>query len=98
MAAQGETINLPEGVWVLISATGVDVSAASWSVKGHSTVTVKAMASEVAPTDFKGSHDYAPGQGEKNATLADLWPDITPVRIYAQAQTGNSSITCNHAA
>lgn len=98
MAAQEKDFALPAGTWVLITESGTAHSVATWSNKGHSPVTLKAMASETPPTDFKGSHDYAPGQGEALRTLAELWPGITPAYLYANAQTGNGIISCSHAA
>lgn len=98
MAVQGDTIQLPAGVWVLISESGVAHDTATWQNKGHSTATLMAMPTETPPTSFAGSVDYTPGFGESNKLLSELWPNITPAYLYAMAQTGNSSMTCNHAA
>lgn len=97
--AYEDLIHIQAGeTWVLISESGTAITAAVWSNKGHSTAILKAMATETPPTDRKGSHDYAPGQGEDtNKDLSVLWPGITPAYLYALAPTGNTQMSCSHA-
>lgn len=79
--AQNTEIALPRDTWVLL--TDADVTSLTFQVFGSGPIYVAGAASATAPTDFTTSLVYRSGQGEINKTMADMYPGITAVRVYA---------------
>lgn len=79
---QNTTINLTAGAWTQL--TDADVSSITFQNKGGYYILVKATTDTTAPTSDAGSIRYNPGQGERNATMADLFPGISGAdRLWA---------------
>ena len=83
--AQNTTLNIPVKTWTQL--TDADVSAITFQNIGGYHILVKATTDTTAPTDQLGAIRYNPGQGERNATVSDLFPGITGAdRLWAYAE------------
>lgn len=92
--AQNTTVDLPANEWVQL--TDADVTSMTFQNIGGSHMLVKGAASAATPTNFTGCIRYNPGQGELNTALADLFPGISAVRVYAYSP-GGVSVMVSHA-
>ena len=75
MAARNTTLTLTQDDWTQL--TDNDVTAITFQNLGPGDILVKSTTDTTKPTDFTGAIRYASGQGERNATLADLFPGLT---------------------
>lgn len=92
--AQNTTVNLASNEWTQL--TDADVTAITFQNIGGSHMLVKGTTGATAPTEFTGCIRYNPGQGELNTALADLFPGIAAVRVYAYSP-GGVSVMVSHA-
>ena len=79
--AQNTTITLSANTWTQI--TDADVSSITFQNTGNQFVLIKGTTGATAPTDTTGAVRYNPGQGERNASLSDLFPGIAAARVWA---------------
>jgi len=92
--AQNTTLIIPAKTWTQL--TDADVTSITFQNTAGYHILVKGTTSASAPTDDDGAIRYNPGQGERNATLSDLFPGISAVRVYAYAPTG-AEVMVSHA-
>jgi hypothetical protein len=94
--AQNTTISIPAFTWTQL--TDADVTSITFQVMPSGFyVYIKATTDTTAPTDLSGSIKYSPGQGERNVSIADLFPGITGAdRVWAYARE-NASVMVSHA-
>lgn len=93
--AQNTDKTLAAGAWTQL--TDADVSSITFQNKSGDYILVKGTATASAPTTVDGAVRYNPGQGEKNASLSDLFPGVASVaRVYAYAPTG-AEVMVSHA-
>lgn len=79
--AQNTNITVTGGAWTQL--TNANTNSITFQSLGGRTLYVKGTTGAVAPTDFDGALRYEKGEGELNQVLADLWPGISAVRVYA---------------
>lgn len=84
--AQNTSIELTAGAWTQL--TDADVTAITFQNTGGQFILVKGTTSASAPTSTDAAIRYNPGQGEMNTALADLFPGISAVRVYAYSDAG----------
>lgn len=82
--AQNTTITIPANAWTEI--TDANVTAITFQNTGSSFALVKGTTG-AAPTDNLGAIRYNPGQGERNVTMADLFPGATLNRVWVYAES-----------
>lgn len=93
--AQNTTKNLAAGTWTQL--TDANVSTITFQNISGNFVLVLATVGANAPSNASGALRYNPGQGERNASLTDLFPGISGAnRVYAWAQDG-ASVVVSHA-
>jgi hypothetical protein len=92
--AQNTTILVPALTWTEL--TNDDVTSITFQNRTGYPVFVKGTEDDTAPSDASGAIRYNPGQGELNVELADLFPGITAVRLWAFAEIA-SEVTVSHA-
>lgn len=92
--AQNTDVVLPIATWTQL--TDADVTSITFQNKSGGYILVKGTTSASAPTDDDGAIRYNPGQGELNTALADLFPGIAAVRVYAYAPNG-AEVLVSHA-
>lgn len=92
---QNTTVSLVEDTWTQL--TDGDVTAITFQVQRGDDVLVKGTVGAVAPTDNDGAVLYNTGQGEKNATLADLFPGVAATRVYANSLSGEGRVMVSNA-
>lgn len=92
--ARNTTVTLTAGAWTAISDTGGAITALTFQNRGlagneilEPVMLVKGAASASAPTDSTGAIRYKKGEGEKNASLSDLWPGISAGYVYGYCDT-----------
>ena len=93
--AQNLNIALPKETWTQLS--NADITAITFQNIGQDDIVVMGTASAVAPTDVNDGIRYAVGYGEANKSLADLFPGITAVRVYAYAVGAAGGAFVSHA-
>ncbi|UXU79587.1 hypothetical protein GB880_007015 [Paracoccus sp. SMMA_5_TC] len=81
-----EAVVLEYGQWVQL--TVADVTAISFQVIAGAEVHITGTDGPVPPGPGAAGWQYAPGQGERNVALADLFPGIAASRVWAQASGG----------
>lgn len=80
--AQNTTVSLAADTWTLL--TDSNVSTATFQNNGLKHVLIKGVNGTTTPTDELGAIRYNPGQGERNASLADLFPGVSGAnRLFA---------------
>jgi len=83
--AQNLTITIPAATWTQL--TDADVTAITFQNVGGSHILIKATTDGTAPTNASGAIRYNPGQGERNVSLADLFPGLAARdRVWAWAE------------
>jgi uncharacterized protein with WD repeat len=92
--AQNTDISVPKEAWTQL--TDADVSSITFQNKSGNFVLIKGTTSASTPTNADGAIRYNPGQGEPNTSLADMFPGISAVRLYAYAPEG-ALIMVSHA-
>lgn len=95
MAARNTTLNLTAGAWSQL--TDNDVTNITFQNRGQTDIYIAGTASASEPANRLTAIKYAPGQGERNASLSDLFPGISAVRVYAVADS-NIEVYVSHAA
>lgn len=94
--AQMNRITLTASTWTQI--TNADVTAITFQNVGGGPVLIKGTVGAVAPTTNLGALQYDTNQGEKNETLANLFPGVSgATRVYAYSEGFPSTISVNHA-
>lgn len=100
MAAQNTVIDVNPNTWTEL--TGNTITAATWQVQGAYDVRVQATATQTAPTSLDDGLIYGvkqTKQGEVSSrTLAELFPGVVGVRLYARSMGGDSKVFISHAA
>jgi len=95
--------NGPEEVnpYTWTELTDNDITAATWQVQGAYDVRIQATASQVAPTSLEDGLIYGvkqTKQGEVSSrTLAELFPGVVGVRLYALSLGGSTKVFISHA-
>jgi hypothetical protein len=92
--ARNATLTIPAGEWVQL--TDADVTSITFQNIGGQFVLVRGTTDGTEPTDTLQALRYNPGQGERNVELADLFPGISAVRIWAFA-TAQGQVFVSHA-
>lgn len=92
--AQNTNISITPETWTQL--TDANVTSITFQNRGSSHILVKGTTGATAPTDDLGAIRYNPGQGERNVSLADLFPGISAARVYAYCETG-ASVMVSHA-
>jgi hypothetical protein len=95
MAARNTTLTLTAGTWLQL--TDNDVTSITFQNKSGVDIWVAGTTSASAPSNKLTAIKYGPGQGERLATLADLFPGISAVRVYAYTDS-NGEVFVSHAA
>lgn len=92
--AQNTTTTIPARAWTQL--TDADVTSITFQNVGSSHILIKATTGTTAPTTSTGAIRYNPGQGERNVTLADLFPGIAGKRIWVYAEDA-AQVVVSHA-
>jgi hypothetical protein len=83
--AQNLTITIPAATWTQL--TDADITALTFQNVGGNHILIKATTDGTAPTNFSAAIRYNPGQGERNVSLADLFPGLAARdRVWAWAE------------
>ena len=96
MAAKNTNVDLTANTWTMISEDA-DVTTATFQNLGPSDIRVMGVAGAVTPTDTDDGVVYGVHQGEASRALVELFPGITPTRLYAKSLTGLSKVFISHA-
>jgi hypothetical protein len=78
---QNTDIVLTANDWTLL--TDANVSRVTFQNRGEYYILIKGTTDTTKPTNDNGAVRYNPGQGELNTLMADLFPGITAVRLWA---------------
>lgn len=81
--AQNTNVTLTADDWTQL--TDANITTITFQNKGTYHILVKGTTDATKPTNEDGAIRYNPGQGELNAALADLFPGISAVRVWAYA-------------
>lgn len=92
--AQNTSIQIPRYEWTQI--TDADVAAITFQNVGGNSIAIKGTVDATAPTNADGALRYHQGRGERNVSLADLFPGIAAVRLWAYSE-GGSHVAVSHA-
>ena len=92
--AQNTTIQVPALAWTQL--TDADVTSITFQNRTAYAVLIKGTTDATAPSDNIGALRYNPGQGERNVELADLFPGIAAVRLWAFSESA-SEVTVSNA-
>jgi hypothetical protein len=92
--AQNTTITVAGETWVQL--TDANVASITFQNHGTSYALIKGTTDATAPTTPEGAVRYNPGQGELNVLMADLFPGIAAVRVWAFAPE-KTQIMVSHA-
>lgn len=97
MAATNTDIDLPYGVWTLL--TGADVTAVRVQNIGSDTIRLQATTGTTAPTSVAGSLLVEPTAGvDASVDLADLFPGVSgAARVWARPLNDVSKVAVSHA-
>ena len=82
--AQNTDITLVADTWTQL--TNADVTAITFQNKGPLPIKVKATTGATAPADDAGALVYESERGEVDMAMADLFPGIAGVRLWALAR------------
>jgi hypothetical protein len=83
--AQNLTLTIPAATWTQL--TDADITALTFQNVGGNHILIKATTDGTAPTNFSAAIRYNPGQGERNVSLADLFPGLAARdRVWAWAE------------
>ena len=92
---QHTTVHVPAGSWKEL--TSADITDITFQNTGSNYVLIQATVGSVEPTSKGGALRYNPGQGERKAAIADLFPGVAGAnRVWAYAES-ISSVTASHA-
>lgn len=93
--AQRDTKVIEADTWTQL--TDADVSAITFQNQSGVPVLIAGTSDATAPTDQEWP-SYAPGLGEKNVTLSDLFPSVSGVdRVWAYCPKQRGVIWLSHA-
>lgn len=93
--AQQITKTLAAATWTQL--TDANITSITFQNISGNFVRIKATVGANAPSDLTGSLRYNPGQGERNTSLADLFPGVSGAnRVYAYSQDG-AQVVVSHA-
>ena len=81
--AQNTDIHLVADTWTEL--TNANVTSITFQNKGSFYVLVKGTTSASAPTNEDGAIRYNAGQGELDTSLAEMFPGIGALRLFAKA-------------
>lgn len=99
--ARNETLNLPADEWTEI--TNADATSITFMVQSPNTAIVYIQATAASEPsggdgDVSGSIPYAAGQGERNATIADMFPGVAGAdRVFAHPVGVAANLFVSHA-
>jgi hypothetical protein len=92
---QNTTVTVTASTWTQL--TDADISSITFQNVGGNFIYIKATTDTTAPTNFTGAYRYNPGQGERNVSLADLFPGLSGAdRVWAWAENA-TSVVVSHA-
>lgn len=93
--AQNTTLSITASTWTLL--TDSNVSAITFQNVGSNHILIKGTSGATPPSNSTGAIRYNPGQGERNVSLADLFPGVSGAnRIYAWAESA-TPVVVSHA-
>jgi hypothetical protein len=93
---QNTTINLVAGTWTQL--TDADTTAITFQVYSTAPVFIRGTVDETAPTTTAGAFAYSSYQGERDATLAGLFPGVAGAkRVWAFCPASGASVAFSHA-
>jgi hypothetical protein len=87
-------VTLTENAWTQLTAD--DATKITFQNLSGPQILVKGAASATAPTDLGGSKRYEIGEGENGKSLADMFPGITAVRVYAWTSRSGVVVSVDH--
>lgn len=87
-------ITLTENAWTQLTAD--DATKITFQNLSGPQILVKGAASATAPTDLTGAKRYEMGEGENGKSLADMFPGITAVRVYAWTGRAGVKVSVEH--
>ena len=87
-------VTLTENAWTQLTAD--DATKITFQNLSGPQILVKGAASATAPTDLTGAKRYEMGEGEVGKSLADLFPGITAVRVYAWTGRAGVKVSVEH--
>jgi hypothetical protein len=91
---QNTTIVIPSRAWTQIS--NADITAITFQNVGSNHILIVASVGVTTPTTTNGAIRYNPGQGERNASLADLFPGISGRnRVWCWAEDATPVMVSN---
>lgn len=93
--AQNTVKTLTADTWTQL--TDADVTALTFMVRQGTQVYIAGTVGAVAPSDLNSAIPYAGGQGERNASLSDLFPGIAATRVYAYPIDEPAQVFVSHA-
>ncbi|MBX2835044.1 MAG: hypothetical protein KTR28_08760 [Micavibrio sp.] len=92
---QNATIACEPAVWTQL--TNADTTKVTVQNQGMAAVHLKATTGTTAPTDLGGSFRYTKNEGQANILLADLFPGVAGVRLWAYPTDGHAVVSISHA-
>ncbi len=87
-------ISLTQNAWTQLTAD--DATKITFQNLTGPQILVKGAASATAPTDKTGAKRYEIGEGENGKSLADMFPGITAVRVYAWTGADGVKVSVEH--
>lgn len=92
---QNTTLSITSGTWTLL--TNSNVTTMTFQNVGSNHIMIKGTVGATPPSDYTGAIRYNPGQGERNVSLADLFPGVSGAnRVYAWAESA-TPVVVSHA-
>lgn len=93
--AQNTDIAVAANAWTQLTNSGV--TSVTFQNASPYQIRVKGTIDDTAPTTLDGAILYAPGQGERNVALSDLFPGIASVgRVWAYCES-RTRVMVSHA-
>lgn len=93
--AQHTTVSGLPGAWVQL--TNADAANVTFQNLADSAVLISGTTGATAPTSTLGAFSYPPKSGEVKKPLADMFPGIAAVRLWAYSVGGNVQVAVSHA-
>lgn len=92
---RNSNVSIPANAWTQITAN--DITAITFQNLSGAEILIKGTVGANAPTDASGAIRYGSDLGERNASLADLFPGISGAnRVYALCPLAGS-VMVSHA-
>lgn len=93
--AQTTTIAVAEDDWEQL--TNTDAANITFQNRNKiGSILIKGTTDTTQPTDFDGALRYLPGQGEAGRVLAELFPGLGAVRVWAYAEGQAATVVVSH--